>query len=83
MEYWKMKKCLVFSELVFSKRKRPQSQPANTLNTNFLIISFNAIIPLFHHSIIPGWKKKDGWLETPYYQAFLEIPIYYFYNPFG
>jgi hypothetical protein len=33
-------------------------------------------IPVFHHSIIPGWKKKNGWGALPYYQAFLEIPIY-------
>jgi hypothetical protein len=33
-------------------------------------------IPVFHHSIIPGWKKKNGRVAIPYYQAFLEIPIY-------
>jgi hypothetical protein len=33
-------------------------------------------IPVFHHSIIPGWKKKNGGGAIPYYQAFLEIPIY-------
>jgi hypothetical protein len=33
-------------------------------------------IPVFNHSIIPGWKKKNGWVAIPYYQAFLEIPIY-------
>jgi hypothetical protein len=33
-------------------------------------------MPVFHHSIIPGWKKKNGRVAIPYYQAFLEIPIY-------
>ena len=33
-------------------------------------------IPVFHHSIILDWKKKNGWVAIPYYQAFLEIPIY-------
>jgi len=37
---------------------------------------FRFPIPLFQHSIIPGWKKKNGWVAIPYYQAFLEIPIY-------
>jgi hypothetical protein len=32
--------------------------------------------PVFHYSIIPGWKKKNGWLAIPYYQAFVKIPIY-------
>ena len=35
----------------------------------------NAIIPLFHHSIIPGWNMQDGWLGIPYYQQFVEFPI--------
>ena len=33
-------------------------------------------IPLFQHSIIPGWKKKNDLLEITYYQTFLEIPLY-------
>jgi hypothetical protein len=33
-------------------------------------------IPVFHHSIIPGWKKENDGVAIPYYQAFLEIPIY-------
>jgi hypothetical protein len=33
-------------------------------------------IPVFHHSIIPVWKKKNGGVAIPYYQTFLEIPIY-------
>jgi hypothetical protein len=38
-----------------------------------LLLRFS--IPIFHHSIIPGWKKKNGEGMVPYYQAFLEIPI--------
>jgi hypothetical protein len=37
---------------------------------------FRFSIPLFHHSIIPGWEKENGGVAIPYYQAFLEIPIY-------
>jgi hypothetical protein len=33
-------------------------------------------IPVFHHSIIPGWKKKNGCLGIPYYQHFVEFPIH-------
>ena len=33
-------------------------------------------IPVFHHSIIPGWNKKNGWVEIPYYQQFVEIAIH-------
>jgi hypothetical protein len=35
-------------------------------------------IPVFHHSIIPGWNKQNGWVVIPYYQAFLKIPIHYY-----
>jgi hypothetical protein len=34
------------------------------------------IIPPFHYSIIPGWKKKNGWLGIPCYQRFVEVPIH-------
>jgi hypothetical protein len=37
---------------------------------------FRFSIPLFHHSIIPGWEKENSGVAIPYYQAFLEIPIY-------
>jgi hypothetical protein len=37
---------------------------------------FRFPIPLFQHSIIPGWKKKNGWVAIPHYQAFLEVPIH-------
>jgi hypothetical protein len=33
-------------------------------------------IPVFHHSIIPVWKKKNGRAAIPYYQTFLEITIH-------
>jgi hypothetical protein len=36
----------------------------------------NAIIPLFHHSIIPGWNMQNGGVEISYYQQFVEFPIY-------
>lgn len=31
----------------------------------------------FRYSIIPGWNKQDGWLEIPYYQQWVEFPLYY------
>jgi len=34
----------------------------------------NAIIPLFHHSIIPVMVWKNASVEIPYYQQFLEFP---------
>jgi len=37
-------------------------------------------IPVFHHSIIPGWKKKNGCLGIPYYQHFVEFPIHLIIN---
>jgi hypothetical protein len=33
-------------------------------------------IPLFHHSIIPGWNMQNGWREIPHYQQFVEFPIH-------
>jgi hypothetical protein len=27
-------------------------------------------IPVFHHSIIPGWKKKNGWGQSPIIKHF-------------
>ena len=39
-----------------------------------LLLRFS--ISVFHHSIIPGWKKKNVGVAIHYYQAFLEIPIY-------
>ena len=40
----------------------------------------NAIIPLFHHSIIPGWNMQNGGVEISYYQQFVEFPIYLIIN---
>jgi glyoxylate utilization-related uncharacterized protein len=34
-------------------------------------------IPLFHHSIIPGWNMQNGWVGIRYYQQFVEIPIHF------
>jgi hypothetical protein len=39
----------------------------------------NAIIPLFHHSIIPVWNMQNGGLEIPYYQQFVEFPGHLWY----
>jgi len=36
--------------------------------------SMNAIIPLFHHSIIPVMVWKNASVEIPYYQQFVEFP---------
>jgi len=36
--------------------------------------SMNAIIPLFHYSIIPVMVWKNASVEIPYYQQFVEIP---------
>jgi hypothetical protein len=46
------------------------------IRDKILLLRFT--IPVFHHSIIPGWKKENGGVAIPYYQAFLEIPIYKF-----
>jgi hypothetical protein len=39
-------------------------------------MALNDIIPLFHHSIIPGWNKQNGGVEIPYYQQFVEFPMH-------
>jgi hypothetical protein len=32
--------------------------------------------PTPHHSTIPGWKKKNGWLGIPCYQRFVEVSLH-------
>jgi hypothetical protein len=29
-----------------------------------------------HHSIIPGWKWKNGWPGIPYYHRFVGCPLH-------
>jgi hypothetical protein len=61
VEYWKVE---FFKTVLIIPHKRDK------------ISLYRFSIPVFYHSIIPGWKKKNGCLEILYYRAFLEFPIH-------